>query len=110
VRSYQTVFRVQIQEGHQNAVRRKIQFSNRFTNLSLDINHIDSHISFDITTVFHASNRRLLLTDIELRRIRRETWGMEPYAGDDYNLIISCSRRMFPQLFKNGILIHFYKF
>jgi hypothetical protein len=32
--------------GSIHAMGRKIEFLNRFTNLSLEINHIDSHISF----------------------------------------------------------------
>jgi hypothetical protein len=34
-------------EGFQNAMRHKIQLLKRFTDLSLEINHLDSHISYD---------------------------------------------------------------
>jgi hypothetical protein len=41
-------------------MRRKIQFQNRFTDLFLEINHIDFHISFDQKWFLRLKQRSLL--------------------------------------------------
>jgi hypothetical protein len=43
----------------------KYSLKNRYTDLSLEINHVDSHISYD-KTGFYALNRRSLLSEFEL--------------------------------------------
>ncbi len=48
-------------------MRRKIQLKNRVTDLSLEINHVQTPISLLTKTGFHASNRRSLLSESELR-------------------------------------------
>jgi hypothetical protein len=56
-------------------MRGKIQFQNRFTDLSLEINHLDSHISFD-KNWFSRVKSRSVLSEFELGAAQVEyTWG-----------------------------------
>jgi hypothetical protein len=77
-------------------MRRKIQFQNRLTDLSLEINHIDSQ-SLLTNTDFHPSNRRSLVSEFELWKQNLLTLCGEEIENTGRNLIASLQAQIAAQ-------------
>jgi hypothetical protein len=100
---------VQILKGTPScSMGHKIRFKNRFTDPSLEINHIlDCHVSFEKKAGFHASNQRSLLSELNLWR----RYSTDESSLNKWNSELHCKEILmyvFPEKCLRGLSLNFH--